>query len=374
MVSKADNSVRFCIDYREINKATAFDAEPIPDIEEILCQLSKGKYFVKIDLTKGYWQLPMDPVDREKTAFQTSFGLFQWTRMPFGLQNAPATFARTMRALKLQECGAVSFFDDIIQAPKSWEELLVLLHAVLQRLRVFGLTARPSKMHIGFQELEFLGHTLAVGIMKPEKSKVQKILSLKQPTTKKQVRSILGLLSYYRRYVPHFAALTDPLTDLTKGSSSKHIKWTDECQKALEHIQHILNSFPVLLLPSLSEPFVLRTDASSTGLGAVLLQQKREQLHPVQYASKKLTTAQQKYSTVERECLAIVWGCDKFARFLVGRKFTLQTDHKPLTFLHAAKTKNNRLLRWALSLQEYKFVVEPVPGTANVFADLLSRS
>jgi hypothetical protein len=373
LVGKPDGSVRFCIDYRQLNKLTVFDAEPIPDIEELLCQLSEGRYFVKIDLTKGYWQIPMREADREKTAFQTPFGLYQWTKMPFGLQNAPATFARMMRLLKLHECGAVCFFDDILLSRKTWSELLVSLRDIFTRLRAFGLKARPSKVRAGFQTLEFLGHTISVGKMMPEDAKVKKILSLQKPTNKKQVRSVLGLLSYYRRYVPHFASVTAPLTDLTKGTNSKSILWTEDCQRALVKIQKVLNTFPVLLLPSLTEDFVLQTDASSKGMGAVLLQSKDGLLHPVQFASKKFSSPQQKYSTIERECLAIIWACGKFERFLTGREFILQTDHRPLTFLQASKTKNNRLLRWALALQEFRFCVEPIPGTSNVLADILSR-
>ncbi|KAL8585224.1 hypothetical protein ACOMHN_013239 [Nucella lapillus] len=146
LVGKPDGSVRFCIDYRQLNKNTVFDAEPIPDVEDLLCQISDGHYFVKIDLTKGYWQIPMADNDRKKTAFQTPFGLYQWTRMPFGLMNAPATFARMMRALKLHECGAVSFFDDILLAQREWNSLLTSLKTIFKRLRAFGLTARPSKI------------------------------------------------------------------------------------------------------------------------------------------------------------------------------------------------------------------------------------
>lgn len=373
LVDKPDGSVRFCIDYRQLNKVTVFDAEPIPDIEEILCQISQGKFFVKIDLTKGYWQIPMAESDKEKTAFQTPFGLFQWTRMPFGLQNAPATFARMMRSLHLDDFQAVNFFDDVLLALRSWSALLTSLRAVLHRLRLFGLTARPSKLQAGFRSLEFLGHTISAGRMMPEQKKISKILALRTPSTKKQVRSLLGLLSYYRRYVPDFASLTAPLTDLVKGNKNRHIQWSEACQLALDRVQQILNSFPVLLLPSLSQDFVLRTDASSRGMGAVLLQHADGLLHPVQYASKKFSAAQQKYSTIERECLAILWACQKFARYLIGREFVLQTDHRPLTFLQSSKTKNNRLLRWALALQEFRFRIQPVPGTTNVMADLLSR-
>ena len=373
LVSKPDGSVRFCIDYRALNKITVFDSEPIPDMDELFSQLSQAKYFAKIDLTKGYWQIPVHPNDKQKTAFQTPLGLFQWTRMPFGLQNAPATFARMMRDLRLYENGAVSFFDDILLAVDVWSKLAEGLKQILGKLRSFGLTARPSKMMLGFSNLEFLGHTLSTGFMKPEKKKIEKILSVQVPKSKKQVRSLLGLLSYYRRYVCNFAEITAPLSDLTRESGKRGIDWTPQCQEALSKVQQILSAKPVLLLPDLQKDFLVRTDASSTGMGAVLLQERDGLLHPVQYASKKLSEAQKRYSTIERECLAIIWGLEKFQRFLLGRYFTLQTDHRPLTFLKSAETKNNRLLRWALALQEFKFDIVPISGHTNMFADLLSR-
>ena len=189
----------------------------------------------------------------------------------------------------------------------------------------------------------------------------------------RQVRSMLGLLFYYMTCIKDFVTVKATLTDLTKGDKTRQIKWSSDCQTDLEKVQRVLNSYPVLLLPTLTEDFVLRTDASSKGMGAVLLQEKEGILHPVQYASKKFSETQKGYSTVERECLATVWGCEKFARFLVGREFILQTDHRPLTFLKSSKTKNNRLLRWSLRLQEFRFRVEHLPGNSNVMADLLSR-
>jgi hypothetical protein len=161
LVSKPDGSVRFCIDYRALNKITKFDCEPIPDMDELFCQLANAKYFAKIDLTKGYWQIPVRPSDKDKTAFQTPLGLYQWTRMPFGLQNAPATFARMMRQLRLQDNHAVNFVDDILIGCEDWEDLVLALQQILQKLRSVGLTARPSKMYLGFSRIG--GFEICVG-------------------------------------------------------------------------------------------------------------------------------------------------------------------------------------------------------------------
>ena len=293
--------------------------------------------------------------------------------MPFGLVSAPASFARMMRKLKLEENSALNFFDDILIATERWDDHLESVKGVLQKLQKFGLTARPTKIFAGFQTLEFLGHTVGKGTMQPEKSKVDKILSLGQPRTKKQVRGIVGLMSYYRRYVPDFASLISPLTDLTKKGQPNKVQWDHRCQNALERIQQILSQQPVVVLPDLTKPFTVKTDASSRGIGGVLCQEKDGLLHPVLYASRKLLDREQRYSTVERECLAIVWSIDKFSRYLYGQEFMLETDHRPLTYLRQSKLKNSRLMRWALALQEYKFHILPVSGKSNVEADALSR-
>ena len=376
LIRKTDGSCRFCIDYRWLNKITEFDAEPIPDVEELFAALSSACFFTRVDMAKGYWQIRVRPEDRPKTAFVTKQGLFQFVRMPFGLVSAPAVFARMMRMLDLQSCSAVNFFDDILVYSSSWQAHLLHVRAVLQKLQDFGLTARPSKIQAGFRSLEFLGHVVGSGTLRPAEQKVQKILQLEKPTTKKQVRSLVGLIGFYRRYVPNFASIIAPLTDLTKDGprTARSIQWTAQCTEALQKIQQLLSGKPVLLLPRMDRTFVLRTDASSLGLGAVLLQEEDGCLHPVAFASKKLLQRECNYSTIERECLAIVWAVQKFLRFLWGVRFVLQTDHRPLTFLRTSEFKNGRILRWALSLQEFTFDVEPIPGSANIFADLLSRT
>ena len=376
LVRKKDGSCRFCIDFRGLNKITVFDAEPIPNVEDLFVRLAHSRFFTKIDLAKGYWQILVLPEDRPKTAFATHQGLFQFIRMPFGLVSAPAVFARMIRMLHLADLSAENFFDDILVHSASWSDHLHHVSNVLDRLKSYGLTARPSKILAGFQSLEFLGHVVGSGVLRPDESKTEKILQVSTPTTKKQVRSLLGLLSFYRRYIPGFASVAAPLTDLTKegGRSCRSIHWTPDCASALQEIQDILSRKPVLLLPRLDLPFVLQTDASSTGLGAVLLQEFEDSLHPVCFASRKLLDREKRYSTIERECLAIVWAVHKFVRFLWGVRFVLQTDHRPLTYLRTSNFKNSRIMRWALSLQEFSFEVLPVSGRANVFADLLSRS
>jgi hypothetical protein len=373
LVKKKDGSWRFCIDFREINKHTLFDAEPIPDQESLFASLKDARFFSKIDLAKGYWQIPLAEADRPKTAFRAPSGLYQFTRMPFGLSTAPSTFARMMRLLFLDRFFAQSFFDDILVATRTWREHLIGLDGLLSELAMHGLTVRPSKVELGFQSIEFLGHRIQEGQIMPVQGKVSKILQVAVPTTKKQVRSLLGLVGFYRRYIPQFASVVAPLVELTKKNQSSKVKWTPQCQSAFESVQRILSSDPVLLLPDFQKSFTVRTDASDIGLGGVLLQEDDEGVvHPVMYASRKLLDRETRYSTIERECLGVVWSIDKFARYLFGRHFCLETDHRPLTYLKLSKSSNGRLMRWALALQDYSFTVVPIAGSVN-HADVLSR-
>ena len=210
--------------------------------------------------------------------------------------------------------------------------------------------------------------------MRPASGKISKILAVAEPCTKKQVRAFLGLVGFYRRYIPNFAKLVAPLTELTRKKHPNKIQWTTDCQTAFDVLKQMLSSNPIVILPDFNLPFTVRCDASSTGLGAVLMQPVGSGvLHPVVYASRKLLDREQRYSTIERECLALVWAVDKFHRYLHGRHFFIETDHRPLTFLTKTGHTNARLLRWALILQDYSFSVLPIVGTSNALADVLSR-
>jgi hypothetical protein len=374
LVKKKDGSTRFCIDFRHLNKITEFDAEPIPDPEVLFTSLQGKQHFTKIDLAKGYWQIPMSESDRAKTAFRTPQGLYQFKKMPFGMSTAPSTFARMMKMMNLDRFNAVHFFDDVLVATEDWVTHLRSLDGLLDELGKHGLTVRPSKVEAGFTSIEFLGHVVGEDCMRPVPGKVSKILNVAVPTTKKQVRSLVGLISFYRRYVPNFASVVAPLVALTKKDQPTKVRWSEECQNSFDRVKQILSSGPVVKLPDFSKPFTLRSDASSTGIGAVLMQAGDDGvLHPVLYASRKLQDRETRYSTVERECLALVWSVDKFHRYLFGTHFFVETDHRPLTYLKQSKTPNGRLLRWALSLQEYSFTVIPISGVSNLEADLLSR-
>ncbi|XP_076460112.1 uncharacterized protein LOC143293089 [Babylonia areolata] len=354
LVKKRDGKVRFCVDFRRVNKVTTFDAEPMPDVEALFAKLAGKRVFSKLDLSKGYWQIPMEEADRPKTAFSTPQGHFQWRVMPFGLKTAGAVFSRMMRKLilPLGLPEVDNFMDDMIIASVDEASHLPLLRAVFHRLRECSLTARPAKCYLGHKELDYLGHHVGDSKIWPDDEKMEKIHNATRPQTKRQLRGFLGLVGYYRRFVPQFAEIALPLTDRTKGKEPAHVKWDESCERAFLQLKQVLCSRPVCLLPDLSKPFVLRTDASAVGLGALLLQDHGMGPQPVACASKKLNAAERNYPTIERECLALVWGIQKFEPYLYGKPFVVQTDHAPLQYLDRARTVSGRLTRSKRSVPE----------------------
>lgn len=373
IVKKKDGSNRFCCDYRKLNQVTVTDAEPIPDQEEIFAKLARDQYLTKIDLSKGYWQVPLTDNAKELTAFVTSDGLFHFKNMPFGLVNAPASFSRIMRDLLRGLDNVDNFIDDILIHTATFEEHLVTLREVLERLKKANLTARPTKCIVGCKSVEFLGHNVGQGQLRPVQDKITAVKEAPRPKTKKQLRSFLGLVGYYRRFIPNFAAIAAPLTDRTKKGEPTLIRWGDTEEKAFNTLKQKLEKEPILHLPDLTTPFILRTDASDVGLGAILLQEEDGKKFPIAYASRKLLPREQRYSIMERECLAVVWGTQKFEPYLFGKHFQLETDHQPLTCIARSKVANARILRWALALQPYRFTIIAIKGSENVGADYLSR-
>ncbi|KAL8580573.1 hypothetical protein ACOMHN_058016 [Nucella lapillus] len=224
--------------------------------------------------------------------------------------------------------------DDVLVTSETWEAHLLSLHRLFQRLHEVSMSARPSKCQLGLTEVEFLGHSVGCGQMTTQEDKERKIRDAEPPKTKKELRAFLGLVGYYRRFVPHFSDIALPLTQKTRGKQPQKIVWSDECQEAFDKLKQALVSHPVLILPDHGQQFVLRTDASGQGLGAVLLQEREGILQPVSYASKKLSDAEKRYHTIEQECLAVVWGIRKFYPYLYGREFILESDHNPLMYLH----------------------------------------
>ncbi|KAL0159612.1 hypothetical protein M9458_043337, partial [Cirrhinus mrigala] len=374
MVPKPDGTLRFCNDFRRLNEVSEFDGYPMPRVDELLDRLGRARYISTLDLTKGYWQVPLTASAKPKTAFSTPSGHWQYRTLPFGLHGAPATFQRMMDIiLRPHQAYAAAYIDDVVVHSEAWDEHLDRLRRVLSELRRAGLTANPRKCHLALSEAKYLGFQVGRGLIRPQEKKVEAIHSAPRPATKTQVRAFLGLAGYYRCFIPNFSSLAAPLTDLTRKGQPEKVCWTPSTEEAFAQIKTALTSSPVLRAPDFSCPFLLQTDASDTGLGAVLSQIQEGEEHPIIYISRKLSTAERKYAAVEKEALAIKWAVLELRYYLLGRKFTLVTDHAPLQWMARAKDTNARVTRWFLALQDFHFEVRHRAGAANANADGLSR-
>ncbi|CAM4583905.1 unnamed protein product [Lepidochelys kempii] len=311
----------------------------------------------------------------ERSAFITHLGLYEFNVLPFGLRNAPATFQRLVDGL-LAGLGeyAVAYLDDVAIFSDSWADHLEHLQKVLERIREAGLTVKAKKCQIGLNRVTYLGHQVGQGTISPLQAKVDAIQKWPVPKSKKQVQSFLGLAGYYRRFVLHYSQIAAPLTDLTKKKQPNAVQWTGKCQKAFNKLKATLMSDPVLRAPDFDKPFLVTTDASEHGVGAVLMQKGPDQeFHPVVFLSKKLSERESNWSVTEKECYAIVYALEKLRPYVWGRRFHLQTDHAALKWLHTVKETNKKLLRWSLALQDFDFDIQHISGASNKVADALSR-
>uniref|UniRef100_A0A5S6Q2I3 RNA-directed DNA polymerase n=2 Tax=Trichuris muris TaxID=70415 RepID=A0A5S6Q2I3_TRIMR len=372
-VRKKDGSLRLCVDYRKLNEVSRRDAYPIPRIDETLEALAGARYFSTIDLLSGYWQVELTEAAKEKTAFITHDGLFQFNVMPFGLTGAPATFQRLMEhvlaGLKWNTC--LVYLDDIIVFSRTAEEHVEHLSQVLNRLQKAGLKPNASKCKLFCKEVRYLGHIVSEKGIEPDPSLTEKMRTYPVPTCLAEVKRFLGLASYYRKFIKDFAAIAKPLHQLTE--KRKPFQWTPECTSAFQKLRTALLSEPILRLPDFDASFILDTDASDTAIGAVLSQRDEHgREHPVAYASRTLTRAEQRYCVTRREMLAVITFTDQFRPYL-QQKFTLRTDHGSLQWLRDFKNPDGQWARWQQKLQQYDFDIEHRAGSRHANADTLSR-
>ena len=330
--------------------------------------------FSTLDLASGYWQVEVEPKDREKTAFCTPEGLYEFKVMHFGLCNAPATFQRLMdRVLSgLQWRVCLVYLDDVIVVGKTFEDHLQHPKDVFHRLRLAGLKLQPPKCAFCKERVEFLGHIVSATGVAVDPDKTEKVAQWPIPVDRREVQQFLGLANYYRRFVRDFATIARPLHRLTEKMAP--FEWTDQCQGAFEELRRRLTSAPVLAYPNSVDPFILDTDASDTGIGAILSQSQPDGTERViAYASRALTRQERRYCVTRRELLAAVEFTHHFRCYLIGRKFTLRTDHASLTWLQNFREPEGQLARWLERLQEYDFELVHRPGRQHSNADALSR-
>ena len=370
-VPKKSGQIRICVDYRELNKRTTKDSYPLPLPVEVQDRLVGSTIFTTLDLHSGYWQVPVNPADREKTAFcpGPGMGLYEFCRMPFGLTGAPSSFQRLMDKTLSGLPFVTIYLDDILIHSDSVATHAQHLKMVFQRIRDAGLTLRGAKCHIGLPSVRYLGHVFSAKGMSPDPSKIQDITDWPSPTNPTEVRQFLGLASYYRRYILNFSNIAAPLYSLTQNNIP--FSWDEACNKAFTALKMQLVQTPVLAYPRFgpnADEFVLQTDASAVGLGAILEQGG----HVIAYASRTLTSAERNYSVIQRECLAIVFALKQYRHYLLGRSFRLYTDHAPLQWLSEQKMEG-MLCRWALAMQEFSFKIVYRKGSVNTNADALSR-
>jgi transposase InsO family protein len=368
MVRKADGTYRFCVDFRELNRITIKDALPMPTAEEIFAHLYQAKVISLIDLRSGYWQLPMSIRDRGKTAFCVNGQQYEFLRMPFGLCNAPATFRRLLLKLLDGMDGVTVYGDDIVVYTKTNAEHTAKLKDVFQRIRTAGLKLNSKKCQFARTSIVCLGHIVGCGQIRPLPEKLETIENYPAPKSKRQLRSFLGLVGYDSKFVPHFPEKSfPPFQQLQKD---KKFDWTPELEMAFNDLKKSIACSPkCLTIPNPNEKFTVSVDASDIGIGAVLSQPSGV----IEYASRVLTTAERKYSTTEKECLAIVWALEKWRTYLLATEFIVKTDHKPLTWLMTTRDPRGRLARWALRLQEFNFTTQHIHGRDNYIPDALSR-
>ena len=377
-VKKKDGSLRLCVDYRALNKVTIKNRYPLPRVDDLLDRLHGASMFSKIDLVSGYFQVRIAEDDIPKTAFRTRYGHYEFTVMPFGLCNAPATFQRMMNDVlrPYLDRFVICMLDDILIYSNSPEEHAEHLRLVLALLRQHKLYAKSTKCEFGVPRLEFLGHVVSGEGISTCPKKIKAVEDWPAPRTTTDLRSFLGLANYYRRFVKNYSKIAAPLTALLSAGTPKvwlPTTWTDDHTAAFQALKDALVSAPVLQAPDFSKPFTVKTDASDYAIGAVLSQGGGRDDRPVAFDSKKLSPAETRYTVHEKELLSVVHSLRGWRHYLQGRPFTVVTDNWAVKYIQTQPQLSRRQARWMETLQEYDFTIEHRPGPTNVVADALSR-
>jgi lipoate-protein ligase A len=361
---------RLVIDYRQLNNHIQDDKFPLPNITEILDSLSGSIYFSHLDLFSGYYQVLLDEESRKYTAFCS--GTYQLTRLPQGLKVSPGSFSRmitvAMSGLNYEKCFV--YLDDLIVFGRNLADHNKNLMDVFYRLRKVNLKLNPEKCDFLKKEILYLGHVVSEKGILPDPDKLKVLNEYPVPKNIDEVKRFVAFANYYRKFIPNFAEKAHPLNKLSRKNVD--FTWNEQCQKSFETLKESLITPPVLAYPDLSERnhFIIQTDASGYSIGAILANNDGR---PTAYTSRGLNKAELNYPTIQKELLAIVWAIKYFRPYLYGRRFTIQTDHRPLIYLFNLRDPSSRLLKFRLELEEYDFTVEYVKGKDNAAADALSR-
>lgn len=372
---------RMVVDFQKLNAQTITDRYPIPDVNMTIQNLGKAKIFTTLDLESGFHQIRIKKEDREKTAFSINGAKYEFLRMPFGLKNAPSIFQRCVDDILRPYIGkfAYVYIDDVLIYSSTPEEHIEHIETIVNALHKANMKISSEKSHFFKEEIEYLGHIIKHNGITVDPTKIETIRNYPEPTTLKELRSFLGLASYYRKFVKNFATIVKPLTTFLRGengsisknqSAKVNIKLDQPALEAMNKIKDELEAQVQLFQPDFKEPFELTTDASNFAIGAVLSQKQR----PIAFISRTLNETEQNYSTNEKELLAIVWALQKLRNYLYGiADLTIYTDHQSLIFSVSDKNPNTKLKRWKNFIEEYGAKILYKPGHQNIVADALSR-
>ena len=347
-----------------------------PRIEDTLDLLGGSHYFTALDLASGYWQVKMEAASQEKTAFSTYAGPFEFRKMPFGLVNAPATFHRLMEVVLagLARKICLVYLDEVLVLGRMLDEHNTNLAQVLEQLREAGLRLKPSKCSFAMKEIEYLGHVVSEEGIRTAKSKLEAVKQYPVPKDVKSLRSFVGLVSYYRCFIPGFSRVAAPLYTLTKKDIPVPFSWAGQCQQAFEELRRLLTDTPVLAFPNFTRPFILETDASGSGMRAVLAQEQEDgTTRPIAYASRSLQAHERNYGVMELEGLGVVWAVKYFRAYLYGHRCKVYTDHESLKALLNTPHPSGKLARLRMAIQELDLQILHCSGKRNDNADALSR-
>ncbi|KAG1939019.1 interleukin-1 receptor accessory protein-like 1-A [Pimephales promelas] len=401
LVWKKNGDLRICTDFRWLNKRTFKDAHPLPHQADCLAALGGNCFFSTMDLTSGFYNMPLHMDDRKYSAFTTPMGLYEYNRLPQGLCNSPGSFMRMMTSIFGDQnyLSLLCYLDDLLVFAPDEETSLLRLEMVFERLRSHNLKLAPKKCFFLRRSVKFLGHIIDENGVSTDPSKIESITNMTSSDfmetdgvtpSQKRIRSFLGMINYYQHFVPKYSAIAQPLFQLLKGVKRKGKQhknkmssrklcasdWTQEQEEAFENLKASLVHSVVLAHPDFTRPFILSTDASLDGIGAVLsqVQAGETRARPIAFASKSLSQSQKNYPAHRLEFLALKWSvCDKFSHWLKGHKFTIWTDNNPLTHILTKPKLDCCEQRWVAKLASYEFDIKYVPGRQNIVADALSR-
>lgn len=374
LVPKKGNKTRFVVNYKQLNNVIDLEATPMPTIESAFQYLGNARWYTLLDLNSAYMQIPLAEESKKYTSFVVPWAQMEYNVLPFGLSTGSQVLTRLIDRIfgDIKYRYIFNFFDDlVIYSDGSFDQHLQQLEEVIQRLQRAGLTINPEKMTVASRQIEFLGHVFRNGTVSFHEDKVRPILECPPPKNVRQVARLVGMMAYYAKFIPNFAQLSAPLNHLKRKNVP--FRWGAEQQKAFEDLKKVLTSHPVLRLPDFSKPFILQTDGSGTGLGAHLAQDYDGNLLPVAYASRPLSKHEVNRPPLELECLAVVFGLNKFQQYLEHREFQLQTDCSALSWLLNHPRQVGKIARWVTFINAFKFKSQHIRGDANPVADCLSR-